>query len=134
MAEDCIFCAIGAGDAPAEIVHEDEHTVAFMDINPWARGHVLVIPRRHATDLLQIDDADLAHTIVAAKRLARRMPEALGCEDVALWNSCGQAADQVILHFHIHLIPRYEGDTLPWPERERADPAVIAELASELRG
>lgn len=135
MGEDCIFCAIAAGEAPAEILDQDEHTVAFMDINPWARGHALVIPRRHAKNLLEIDQADLAHTVVAAKRLADRMRTALACEGVTLFNSCGQAAGQVVPHFHVHLVPRYEGDMLVWPERgEQADPEVIAELASELRG
>ncbi len=72
MADDCIFCKIVAGELPAEIVQEDEHTVAFMDLNPWTRGHALVVPRRHSRNLYEIDDADLAHAGAAAKRLALR--------------------------------------------------------------
>jgi len=67
---DCLFCAIVAGEAPAQIVDSDEHTVAFMDINPATAGHALVIPRRHSADLLEISDSDLEHTMVAARRLA----------------------------------------------------------------
>ena len=71
MADDCIFCKIVAGELPAEMVQEDEHTVAFMDINPWTRGHALVIPRAHSKNLYEVDEEDLRHTASAAKRLAR---------------------------------------------------------------
>lgn len=131
---DCIFCAIAAGDAPASIVDEDESTVAFMDINPWRRGHTLVIPRRHYTNLLETDHQDLSNTFGAARRLARLMKERLGAEDVVLWNSCGQTAGQDVMHFHIHVIPT-EGDNprLPRPEA-LADPVDIAAAAAALRG
>ena len=66
--DDCIFCKIVAGELPAEIVQEDEHTLAFMDINPWTRGHALVIPRRHSRNLYEVDDEDLCNASVAAKR------------------------------------------------------------------
>jgi histidine triad (HIT) family protein len=128
--ESCIFCAISRGEAPAEIVDEDERTVAFMDINPWARGHALVIPRRHAENLLEIDEADLARTITTARRLAGRMREVLGCEQIVLWNACGAAAGQVVPHFHIHLIPRYAGDPPALPEPKRAEPEELARVAA----
>src|SRR5919197_5711805 len=102
---DCIFCQIVAGALPAMIVDEDEYTVAFMDINPWRRGHALVVPRRHARDIVEIDDDDLTHVFAAAQRLAGRMRERLGCDRVDLWNSCGRAAGQVVMHFHVHVIP-----------------------------
>ena len=70
MAEDCLFCGIVAGDVPGQIVDSDEHTVAFMDINPATRGHALVVPRQHSADLMEISDEDLEHTMVAARRLA----------------------------------------------------------------
>ena len=78
--DDCIFCKIVAGELPARKVDEDEHTIAFMDINPWTRGHVLVIPRRHSRNLYDVNDDDLAHAGSAAKRLALRMRDALGCD------------------------------------------------------
>jgi histidine triad (HIT) family protein len=113
---DCIFCKIIAGELPATIVDEDERTVSFMDINPGTRGHALVIPRDHATDLLEVPEDDLAACAAAAKRLAARQKEALGADGVNLVNSCGSAAWQTVFHFHVHVIPRYEDDPLqlPW--------------------
>jgi histidine triad (HIT) family protein len=134
MPEDCIFCAIVAGQAPAEILAQDEHTVAFLDINPWARGHSLVVPRRHAKSLYEIEDDALERTMLAARRLAVRMRETLGCEDVMLLNSCEPAAWQVVMHFHVHLIPRYEDDSVSFAKPERADPDEVAKVAAELRG
>jgi histidine triad (HIT) family protein len=134
MSEDCIFCEIAAGRAPAQILDQDENTVAFLDINPWARGHSLVMARRHAKDLYEIDESDLKHAMSAAKRLATRMLENLGCDDVTLLNSSGSASGQVVPHFHIHVIPRYADDELTFPRPERADAAEVARVASELRG
>jgi histidine triad (HIT) family protein len=116
MADDCIFCSIVAGDAPATIVDEDEHTVAFMDIHPWTRGHLLVIPREHHTDIREIPEDTLAHTMNAAKRLAGRAVAKLDADGVNLLNSMGRAAWQTVFHFHVHVIPRYDTDPLrlPW--------------------
>jgi histidine triad (HIT) family protein len=115
-------------------VDEDERTVAFMDINPATRGHVLVIPRRHAANLLEIDPEDLAATVTAAQQLARTASERLGADGVNLLNSCGPAAWQTVFHFHIHVIPRYEGDPLklPWTPSP-GDPDEIAAAAEQLR-
>ena len=130
---DCIFCRIIAGELPATIVDQDDLTVAFMDIQPATRGHALVVPRRHARDLLEIEAEDLEATIVAAQRLARRMPDRLGADGVNLLNSCGRAAWQTVFHFHIHVIPRYEGDPLqlPWTPGP-GDPGEIAAAAEAL--
>ena len=135
MPDDCIFCKIVAGELPAEIVQEDEHTIAFMDINPWTRGHALVIPRNHSTDLLEISDEDLAASAKGAKRLAQMQKDRLGCDGVNLLNSCGAAAWQTVFHFHIHVIPRYEDDPLrlPWVPSS-GDPDEIAAAAQELIG
>ena len=131
---DCLFCKIVSGEIPGEMVDQDERTVAFMDINPATRGHALVVPRRHERDLLEIGVEDLEATIVAAQRLARRAHERLGADGVNLLNSCGQAAWQTVYHFHIHVIPRYEGDPLrlPWTPAE-GDPEEIAAAAQALR-
>ena len=137
MADDCIFCKIVAGEMPAEVVREDEHTLAFMDINPWTRGHALVIPRNHSKNLLEIADEDLAHTASAAKRLAARMTERLDADGVNLLNACGPAAWQTVFHFHIHVIPRYRDDPerdplrLPWIPAP-GDPDQIAAAAQAL--
>jgi histidine triad (HIT) family protein len=135
MPEDCIFCQIVAGELPAEVVDSDEHTMALMDINPWTRGHAVVIPRRHAANLYEIDDDELARTAVAAKRLAERMKERLGCDGVNLLNSCEPAAWQTIFHLHIHVIPRYDDDPLELPTNPRqAQSEELSEVAGELRG
>ncbi len=130
----CIFCKVVAGEIPGQIIAEDEHTIAFMDINPATRGHALVIPRRHAQDLLEIDQEDLAHTIAGAQRIARRAKERLGADGVSLLNSCGAAAWQTVFHFHIHVIPRYTNDPLrlPWTPAP-GDMDEIAAVADELR-
>jgi histidine triad (HIT) family protein len=132
---DCIFCKIVAGELPASIVDEDERTVALMDIAPATRGHALVIPRAHSTDLLSVDREDLAAVALAAQRLAGRMKERLGADGVNLLNSCGTAAWQTVFHFHVHVIPRYEGDPLrlPWIPSE-GDQAQIRVAAQELSG
>jgi histidine triad (HIT) family protein len=112
----CIFCKILSGELPARIVDQDERTVAFMDIAPATRGHALVVPRAHAADLLHSDPEDLRAVILAAQRLAQRMKERLAADGVNLLNSCGAAAWQTVFHFHMHVIPRYDGDPLrlPW--------------------
>jgi histidine triad (HIT) family protein len=135
MAEDCLFCGIVAGDVPSQIVDSDEHTVAFMDINPATRGHALVVPRRHSTDLIDVPDEDLAQTMAGARRLARRMDEVLKPDGFNILNSCRPAAWQTIFHFHLHVIPRYDDDPLklPWVPGP-GDEAEIAELAGRLRG
>jgi histidine triad (HIT) family protein len=130
----CIFCKIVAGELPAAKVDEDDHTIAFMDISPATRGHALVIPRRHFKNLLEIEPEELSATMFAAQRLAGRVTECLGADGVSLLNSCGRAAWQTVFHFHIHVIPRYDGDPLrlPW-DPAPGDPDEIAAAASALR-
>jgi histidine triad (HIT) family protein len=131
---DCIFCKIVAGELPAEIVDSDERTVSFMDINPATRGHALVIPRAHAADIHEIGADDLGACALAAQRLAGRVRERLGAAGVNLLNAAGAAAWQTVFHFHIHVIPRYEGDPLRLPWRPApGDAGEIAAAAGELR-
>ncbi len=135
MADDCIFCKIVAGDLPAHKVQEDEHTIAFMDLNPWTRGHALVVPRRHSRNLYEVEDEDLEHAAVAAKRLAVTMRDRLRCDGVNLLNCCEAAAWQTVFHTHIHVIPRYDGDPLQLPVRPReAQQDELAAVAADLRG
>jgi histidine triad (HIT) family protein len=131
---DCIFCKIIAGELPGQIVDQDERTVAFMDISPATRGHALVVPRRHARDLLEIEPDELAATALAAQRLAHRIHERLGADGVNLLNSCGRAAWQTVFHFHVHVIPRYADDPLrlPWVPAQ-GDAEEIAAVAATLR-
>jgi histidine triad (HIT) family protein len=132
---DCIFCRIVAGEIPASIVDEDERTIAFMDIAPATRGHALVIPRAHSSDLLSVDPEDLSAVALAVQRLAKSAKERLGAEGINLLNSCGATAWQTVFHFHVHVIPRYKDDPLklPWVPVE-GDQAVIQAAAQELAG
>lgn len=132
---DCLFCKIVAGDLPATRVHEDERTIAFMDINPATRGHLLVVPREHSADLFAIDPDDLTACALVAQQLAERVRERLGADGVNLLNAAGTVAWQTVLHFHVHVIPRYEGDPLrlPWSPAP-GDREEIAAAAQELGG
>ncbi len=132
--DDCIFCHIVAGRLPAQIIAEDERTIAFMDISPATRGHALVIPRRHATDLLEVSREDLDATVHCAQALATRMIDRLGADGVNLLNSCREAGWQTVFHFHVHVIPRYRDDPLklPWIPRP-GEPEEIAAAAQALR-
>jgi histidine triad (HIT) family protein len=133
--EDCIFCMVLRGEIPSERIYEDEHAVAVMDINPWTRGHVVVFPRKHATNLFEIEDGELEHVAVAAKRVATKLRDALDCDGVNLLQSNGAAAWQTIFHLHVHVIPRYEDDPLELPTRpQRAKPEELAAVAKEIRG
>ena len=131
----CVFCKIVAGDLPCIAVHEDDTTLAFMDINPATRGHVLVIPRRHARDLLDVPRDDLHACVAVGQDLAGRCRERLGADGVNLFVASGRAAWQSVFHFHVHVIPRYRDDALrtPWT----ASPGSASEIeaaAHELLG
>jgi histidine triad (HIT) family protein len=132
---DCLFCKIVAGELPSTRVDEDDRTVAFMDINPATRGHALVIPREHYRDLHEISHDDLCATMAAAQRLAARARDRLRADGVNLLNSCGRAAWQTVFHFHVHVIPRYDGDPLrlPWVPGP-GDEGEIAAAGAGLRG
>jgi histidine triad (HIT) family protein len=132
---DCLFCKILAGEISARRVYEDEHTIAFMDIAPATRGHALVVPRAHYEDLYSVDPEALARTTTIAQRLALRARDRLGADGVNLLNSCRPAAWQTVFHFHIHVIPRYDGDPLKLPWRPApGDEQEIEAAAAELRG
>jgi histidine triad (HIT) family protein len=133
MSADCIFCAIAARSAPAEVVDANDHAIAFLDISPATRGHTLVIPRRHARDLLEVEPDDLGHVVDMAQRIAGRMPSALGASGVNLLNSCGADAWQTVFHFHLHVIPRYPDDPLKLPWIPGGMPPDLAQTAELLR-
>jgi histidine triad (HIT) family protein len=132
---DCIFCAIAAGTLPAERIHEDERTVAFLDLFPAADGHVLVIPRAHAEDIHGADPADLAACAKTAQLIAGRVTGALGCDGVTITQSNGRAAGQTVFHYHVHVIPRFDGDRVirSWTPGEPG-PDELARMGALLRG
>lgn len=110
---DCIFCKIVAGSVPAFKVYEDTAALAFMDINPLSEGHVLVIPKLHAPNLWEIDEASLHAATTAARIVAQGMKAALGVDSLSLVQCNGPWALQSVDHFHFHLVPRRENDGVP---------------------
>ncbi|ADG73245.1 histidine triad (HIT) protein [Cellulomonas flavigena DSM 20109] len=119
----CIFCEIVAGRAEVSLVHEDETVVAWMDLNPVVRGHLLVVPRRHAVGLEDLDVATGAHMWEVAHELSRTLRRSeLRCDGINLLLCDGVVAFQTVFHVHLHVIPRHEGDgwTLNHTAHERA--------------
>ena len=105
----CLFCAIVAGDIPSRRVYADESAIAFLDINPWKRGHTLVVSRRHVDDLLAVDEA-LTEIAPAISSTARLLTERLDADGMNLLSSAGGVAGQEVFHLHVHLVPRYADD------------------------
>ncbi len=132
----CLFCRIVARSAPADVVHEDEHTLAFMDLLPMTFGHTLVVPKQHVTNVLELEDASVAAALLStARTIGRAQAERLGAKGVNVVTNSGSAADQSVFHLHLHIVPRYGGDRLlhPW-ERTFAGGDERAEAARRLRG
>ncbi len=108
---ECIFCDILAGRAPAEFVHRDELCGAFMDIRPVNPGHVLVVPLKHAVLLTELDEASARQMLWVAQKVdAAVRSSGVQCDAVNLFLADGQAAGQEVMHAHLHVIPRYQGD------------------------
>src|SRR5918999_6279286 len=108
---DCIFCAIVAGSAPASIVYDDADLLAFLTIGPVTPGHLLIIPKRHAPFLADLDEAAGARMFTVAMRLAGALrASGLRCEGVNLFLADGEAAGQEVFHAHLHVFPRFAGD------------------------
>lgn len=114
---DCVFCRIVARQIPATVVHEDEHTLAFMDLGQVNPGHVLVAVKAHAENLYALDDAQAGAVLRAAARVARAIRDAFRPEGLSVYQANGKAAGQTVFHYHVHLVPRHEGDgmALTWP-------------------
>src|SRR5215218_4897343 len=111
-AADCIFCAIVAGNALASIVYDDADLLAFLTIGPVTPGHLLIIPKRHAPDLANLDEATGARMFTVAMRLAQALrASGLRCEGINLFLADGEAAFQEVFHTHLHVFPRFVGDT-----------------------
>ena len=129
----CIFCKIVRGEIPAIKVHEDEHTLSFMDIQPASPGHLLVISRTHAANLLDIAEADLLAVTLATQRLARAAWKALEPDGVRINQFNGAAAGQSVFHYHVHIIPVWEGRRIGSHGRAPANPEELKALAEKIR-
>lgn len=131
---DCIFCKIIAGEIPSFRLYDDDATFAFMDINPANDGHALVVPKDHAKDVYAISDDSIAHTVITAKKIAGAVEKALSPGGVNLVQCNGPAAGQSVFHFHMHVLPRREGDDLKlnWG-LQPGDMDVIGKLAEKIK-
>ncbi len=128
-----IFARILRGEIPAYRVHEDEHTVAFLDLMPQADGHTLVVPRADAENLFDLDPDMAAAVIRTGQRVARAQMRAFRADGVTLMQFNGPAAGQTVFHFHLHVIPRYTGVALRSHGRGMADAALLADQAARLK-
>jgi histidine triad (HIT) family protein len=129
---DCIFCKIVSGEAPAHVVCEDERTLAFMDIFPVAEGHTLIIPKRHGENLFDTDEACLQAVIARSRQVGRAIRRVLAPDGIGVHQLNGAAAGQTVFHYHMHLIPRNQGDALALHGRKPGDPEALASLAARL--
>lgn len=108
--ENCIFCKIAEGDIPSATLYEDEEFRVILDLGPASKGHALIIPKEHYANLYEISDELAAKAMVLAKKMITRMQKVLGCDGYNVVQNNGEPAGQTVFHFHMHLIPRYEGD------------------------
>ena len=114
--DDCIFCKIANGEIPSKTLYEDERFRVILDLGPAARGHALVIPREHASDLYELPEETASQVLVLAKKIAVRMADKLHFDGLNLIQNNGEAAGQTVPHFHLHMIPRYlkDGQKIGW--------------------
>jgi diadenosine tetraphosphate (Ap4A) HIT family hydrolase len=135
--EGCIFCRIVRGEAERSVVHEDERTIAFMDIKPVTPGHLLVVPRVHAPYLADLDAEDGAQIFRAGQRAAAALrASSLCCDGVNLYVADGAVAGQEVFHLHLHVVPRFRGDGFGLrfpPDYVVRDRAVLEEAACAVR-
>jgi histidine triad (HIT) family protein len=131
----CLFCAIAAGTAPGHIVVDEPDVVAFLDIRPVFKGHVLVIPRAHVVTLPELPVGLLTSVFVVVQRCASAVVSGLGAQ--GSWIAQNNVVSQAVPHVHVHVVPRTKGDGLRgffWPRQKYTDDEEMAEYASRLRG
>ncbi len=132
--EDCIFCRIAAGDIPSETVYEDDDYRAILDLGPASRGHTLILPKEHFRDVTELSAHYAAGILPVAAKIGEAMKKALSCDGFNLVQNNGEAAGQTVMHFHMHVIPRYNSETAPiaaW-EPHKADPEELKQIREQL--
>ena len=127
---DCIFCKIANGEIPAATLYEDEDFRVILDLGPASKGHSLILPKKHAANIYELPDETAGKAMILAKKMAGKLTDALNCDGFNIVQNNGKIAGQTVNHFHLHLIPRYEGDglNLNWPQQE-----ISAEQLEEIR-
>ena len=112
MKDDCIFCKIAAGQIPSSTIYEDGHFRVFLDINPASRGHCLIVPKEHFTNIYDLDAETAGKIFTLATLISRTLKKVLKCDGLNVIQNNEAIAGQSVFHFHMHLIPRYKGDGL----------------------
>ena len=135
MKDDCIFCKLANGVFPTNSIYEDEDFNVILDLAPATKGHALILPKQHADNLYELPDETAAKVLVLAKKLAKNMKAKLGCDGLNIVQNNGEVAGQTVLHFHLHLIPRYTSDAqkIAWKPLEVPAEELVAvkELLTE---
>ena len=108
----CIFCKIANGEIPAATLYEDEDFRVILDLGPASKGHALILPKEHAANLFELPDELASKAMIVAKKVGSRLFQGLGCAGLNVLQNNGEAAGQTVFHFHMHLMPRYEQDTV----------------------
>ena len=132
MKNNCVFCAIAAGEIPSFKIYEDEFALAYLDINPFTKGHTLVIPKAHSAGIADTPDETLAAIIVRVKKVAAHLKAALPCDGFNILQNNGEAAGQTVMHLHFHIVPRYGSENLEFASH-KGDMDELKALAERLR-
>lgn len=134
--ENCIFCKILAGEIPSTAVYEDDDFKAILDVNPAARGHVIILPKNHAANIYELPDEDASKIMLVAKKIATAIEKAYHCDGVNILQNNGEAAGQTVFHLHVHVIPRFKGDTvnIGWKQGDMPEDldAICKEIQAQL--
>ena len=134
--DDCIFCKIANGEIPSKTLYEDEDFRVILDLGPATRGHALILPREHADDLYELPEETAAKVFVLAKKMAAKMAEKLQCDGLNIVQNNGEAAGQTVFHLHVHVIPRFKGDTvnIGWKQGDMPEDldAICKEIQAQL--
>lgn len=119
----CIFCKIAGGEIPSSTLYEDEMVRVILDISPASKGHALILPKEHYANFYEISDEMASHVIKTAKKMAKKMQKELGVEGLNVLQNNGELAGQTVFHYHMHLIPRYQGDkvNMKWENGELSE-------------
>ena len=112
MADNCIFCKIANGEIPSATLYEDEDFRVILDLSPASKGHALILPKGHSANLFELPDDTAAKALVLAKKIGARLKDGLHADGFNVVQNNGEAAGQTVFHFHMHLIPRYQDDTV----------------------
>lgn len=130
---ECTFCKIVRGEIPSTKIYEDEQTLAFLDIEPLHPGHTLVIPKKHASDVFEIEEEEWVAIMKTARKVAHAIGESLGAHGVNVDTNNREAAGQVVFHSHVHVIPRYDNDGFPHWKGKRYSGDEAAVTAEKIR-